>query len=88
MRLLVPKFSVYLVRLCDGGHLLPRAKVEINLAAQFPDVDHVTGLRELFTRELTIDLFEPPQREEIRIEAVRFSNDGIKLPRHELWSAG
>ncbi len=31
MRQLVPEFHVYLVRLCDGGHLLPRAKVKLAL---------------------------------------------------------
>jgi site-specific DNA recombinase len=78
MRLLVPKFCVYVVRSCDGGHLLPRAKVELNLAGTFPDVNLVAGLHDLVTRELTIDLFDPPQREEIRVEAVRLAIEGIK----------
>lgn len=32
MRHLVPEFHVYLVRLCDGGHPLPRARVKLSLA--------------------------------------------------------
>lgn len=70
MRQLVPEFYVYVVRLCDGGHLLPRAKVELALAGIAADAKHVSGLEEFLTRELTLDLFKPPQRERIRAEAV------------------
>jgi site-specific DNA recombinase len=76
MRLLVPEFHVYLVRLCDGGHLLPRAKVRLNLAGCIEDAVHVPALGELLTRELTIDLFKkPPQREEIRERAIQMIDD-------------
>jgi hypothetical protein len=78
MRLLVPQFFVYLVRLCDGGHLLPRAKVRLNLGAMFPDLERVTGAQSLLTRDLTVDLFEPPQREVIRVEAVRLAATGLR----------
>jgi hypothetical protein len=74
MRQLVPEFYVYLVRLADGGHPLPRAKVKLTLAGIVPDAQLVPGLGELLTRELTLDLFErPPQRERIRVEAVRLT---------------
>jgi hypothetical protein len=33
IRKLVPELHVYLVRLCDGGYLFPRAKVKLNLLA-------------------------------------------------------
>jgi hypothetical protein len=78
MRQLVPEFHVYLVRLCDGGHLLPRAKVKLALAGIVPDARHVSGLEEMLTRELTLDLFEPPQRERIREAVVRLTAQGLK----------
>jgi len=79
MRQLVPDFHVYLVRLVDGGHPWPRAKVKLNLAGSVPDAALVPGLNELLTRELTVDLFErPPQRERIRVEAVRLAAQGLK----------
>jgi hypothetical protein len=77
MRQLVPEFHVYLVRLCDGGHLLPRAKVKLNLAGIIPDVAQVPGMEAMLTRELTLDLFDPPQREQVRAEAVRLTSEGL-----------
>ena len=62
---------MYLVRLCDGGHLLPRARVVLDLTGVFPDAARVPALSELLTRTVTIDLFTPPQRERIRAEVVR-----------------
>jgi site-specific DNA recombinase len=74
MRLLVPEFHVYLVQFLDGGHPLPRAKVKLALGGIVPDSQHVPGLNDLLTRQLTLDLFErPPQRERIREEAVRLA---------------
>jgi len=78
LRLLVPDFFVYLVRLCDGGHLLPRAKIGLNLAGSFPDLNLIPGAANLLTRQLTIDLFVPPQRELIRTDAVGLSETGMK----------
>ena len=78
MRLLVPDFYVYLVRLVDGGHPLPRAKIKLSLAGSVQDAALVPGLVELLTREVTIDLFEqPPQRERIRVEAVRLEAEHV-----------
>jgi hypothetical protein len=74
MRQLVPEFGVYLVRLADGGHPLPRAKVKLTLAGIVPDAQLVPGLGELLTRDLTLDLFQqPPQRERIRKESVQLA---------------
>jgi hypothetical protein len=79
MRQLVPEFYVYLVRLADGGHPLPRAKIKLTLAGIVPDAQLVPGLGELLTRELTLDLFDrPPQRERIREDSVRLSAQGLK----------
>ena len=68
MRQLVSELSVYVVRLCDGGHPLSRAKVKLNLAGSLSDIDRLPELGQLLTREFTIDLSRPPQRERIREE--------------------
>ena len=73
MRLLVPDFHVYLVRLCDGGHLRPRARVKLDLAGSVADAEFVPGLNNLLSRTMTVDLFDPPQREQIRADAVRLA---------------
>ena len=77
MRCLVPDFHVYLVRLCDGGHLLPRARVRLALDGIIPDARLVPPLAPLLTRTVTIELFEPPQRERIREQAVQLAADGL-----------
>ncbi len=72
----VAGFHVYLVRYCDGGGLLPRAKVTLALDGVVPDLKHVFGGDGLLRRELTIDLFVPPQRERIRPLAAQFAAQG------------
>ena len=71
-RKLFDGFWVYLVRLCDGGNLLPRAKIVLTLDRLVPDMARVPGMAELLRREVTIDLFEPPQRERIRKQVVEY----------------
>jgi site-specific DNA recombinase len=78
VRQLVPEFHVYLVQLLDGGHLLPRARVKLALDGIAPDAVHVPGLAELLTMTHTIDLFDPPQREQIRARAVELTARGVK----------
>ena len=78
LRSLVPEFHVYLVRLIDGGHLLPRAKIKLSLGGIVRDIDRAPELQEFLRREITIDLFVPPIREQIREDAVRQSAEGIK----------
>lgn len=77
MRQLVPEIMVYVVCLCDGGHPKARAKVRLNLGASISEVYRVPELESLLTREFTLDLFVPPQRERIREEAVRLTAKGI-----------
>jgi len=50
----------------------------LNLAAMTSDAEHVPGLIELLTFEQTIDLFNPPQREEIRLRAVELTARRMK----------
>ena len=78
MRHLVPEFHVYNVRLLDGSHLLPRARIKLAMGGILPDIEQVPGLSDLLTTVLTLDLFErPPQRERIRVEAVRLAADHV-----------
>lgn len=76
LRAVVPEFRVYLVRLCDGGHLLPRARATLSLAGVAPDARRAPGVTAFLTRTVTLDLFDPPQRERIRAHAVRLAADG------------
>ncbi|MBM3982487.1 MAG: hypothetical protein FJ304_19895 [Planctomycetes bacterium] len=78
LRSVVPEFHVYLVRLCDGGHPLPRARVTLSLAGVVADARHAPGVTAFLTRTVTLDLFEPPQRERIRAEAVRLAGAGLE----------
>ena len=78
MRRLVPDIYIYAVRLCDGGHFYPRAKITLNLAGTFPDLNLLLGCHDSLTQELTLDLFDPPQRERIREESVRLAATGMK----------
>jgi site-specific DNA recombinase len=77
LRQLVPEFHVYMVRLCDGGSLLPRARVKLDLTGSVADSILVPKLKGLLTRVVTIDLFDPVQREAIRPEAVRLATQGL-----------
>jgi hypothetical protein len=81
LRLVVPEFRVHLVRLCDGGHLLPRARATLSLSGVVPDARRAPGLCEFLTRTVTLDLFGPPQRERIRAGAVRLAAGGLDQRR-------
>ncbi|WP_339688058.1 hypothetical protein [Gimesia maris] len=78
IRELVPEIYVYQVRLIDGGHLLPRAKIRLNLAGSIPDAASIPEVQQLLSQEFTLDLLEPPQRELIRPEAVRLAATGLE----------
>ena len=83
MQTLVPEFYVYLVRLVDGGHPLPRAKIKLSLAGAVQDAELVPGLTDLLTREVTIDLFDrPPQRERIRVITIPLAAE--RVPQRQI----
>jgi site-specific DNA recombinase len=78
IRPLVAGFHVYVVRLCDGGHPFSRAKVRLNLAGHFPDINLAPELHRLVAQEITLDLWDvAPQREQIRLEVVRLAANGL-----------
>ncbi len=68
MHQLVPKIEVFPYRLLDGGAVVLRAKLTITLA---PLLGRAAGaVSELVTREVTVDLFNPPQRVAYRERVV------------------
>jgi hypothetical protein len=71
MRQLAPEFHIYLVRLLDGGHPRPRARVKLDLTGCFSDFAYVPEISHLVTKVVTLDLFVPPRRERIRQEVAR-----------------
>jgi len=77
LRKLCPDFMVYAVRSCDRGNFLPRARVRLALDGIIPDAALVPGIDGLLRREVTFDLFELPQRERIRSDAVKWKATGL-----------
>jgi hypothetical protein len=71
MRQLTPEFHIYLVRLLDGGHPRPRARVKLDLTGCYSDLAHIPEMSHLLTKIVTLDLFVSPQRERLRQEVVR-----------------
>jgi len=63
MRQLIPKIVVFPVRLCDGGKIVHRARFRLHLAALLSDTRLREVLEQPLERILTVDLFDPPQRE-------------------------
>lgn len=77
LRQVVPDFRVHLVRLCDGGSLLPRAHVQLRLDGIVTDLVQVPGVKELLYRELTLDVFQAPPREQVRLAATALAAEGL-----------
>ncbi len=77
IRELVPKLQVYPYRLCDGGAIVLRAKLVLNLVSLVPDALRVEELNTVLRRKLTVDLFEPPQRERFRERVVALRASGL-----------
>lgn len=75
---IVSIFHVYLMRLLDGGHYLPRAQVTLSLGGLVEGLEFESELRQFLTRTITLDLFEPPIREQIRPEVVKLTSEGVK----------
>ncbi len=66
MRLLIPKIVVFPVQLCEGGRVVLRAKFRMFLSDLLPDKRLQASMRQPLERILTVDLFDPPQREKYR----------------------
>jgi DNA invertase Pin-like site-specific DNA recombinase len=81
MRVLIPTIRVYPYRLCDGGRVVLRARLILNLASLLGEAASVAGLDELQREELTVDLFEPPEREQFREQVIKLRGDGFSEHR-------
>ncbi len=78
MRALVPRIVVFPYRLCDGGKPVLKARFVLRLASLCED--HYVGklVDETLNVELEVDLFDPPQREQIRRAIAVGGFDGMK----------
>ena len=74
---LIPELRVYPYRLCDGGTVVLRAHLTLNLASLVPAGAALEGLSGALCRELVVDLFEPPQREAYREQVVALRAQGL-----------
>jgi len=70
MRKLAPKILVFPYRLCDGGGIVLRARFRLELGNLLPNRQAAAALREPLTRVLTVNLFDSPQREEMRSRII------------------
>lgn len=77
MRPLIPRIEAYPMRLCDGGSVVIRAKFQLNLCHLIPGVKDLSSAREVMTRTMEVNLFEPIQRELFREQVVKLRNTGM-----------
>lgn len=76
MRRLIPEMLLVPYRCIDGGAIVPRVRFTINLAALLPDGAGDFGLGDVLTKELTIDMFDQPQRVRFLPEIVAAKGQG------------
>jgi hypothetical protein len=79
IREIITSIEIHLVRLVDGGHLCSRARVHFDLLPQLELESIPEELRSQLTGVLTIDLFEPVQREAIRQEAYSLFQQAVPI---------
>lgn len=71
MRRVLPSIYVFPYRLCDGGHIVLRAKITFTaLPFVSADASQLDGLSRRLSSGFVVDLFRPPQREEFRSQIV------------------
>jgi hypothetical protein len=78
MRVLVPRIVVFPVQLCDGGHIVLRAKFRLRLAGLIQDRGTRKAVDRILQTVMTVDLFTPPQREAFRTRVVALRRAGRK----------
>lgn len=77
LRRLIPKMAVTPVRLCDDGAVVARVKLTLNLVALSSSGHTAAELGEAMTCELTVDLFDDPQRAAYRERVVSLQAEGL-----------
>ena len=70
LRRLIPDLRVYPYQLCDGGAVELRARFTMNLAVLSSATTLANDLEGVLRREVTVDLFDPPQRVAYRQQVV------------------
>jgi DNA invertase Pin-like site-specific DNA recombinase len=78
MRQLIPSLKVYPYQLRDGGAVVLRARLVLNLASLLPAGLDGLGADGVLRRELTVDLFQPPEREAFRGRVVALRATGLR----------
>jgi len=77
MRSMIPRIVVYPHRLCDGGKIVLRARFRLQLSQLLPGDRTRELLRQPLERVLTVDLFDPPQRELHRRRILELRASGM-----------
>jgi DNA invertase Pin-like site-specific DNA recombinase len=77
MHRLLPSVKVCPYRLCDGGAVVLRAKLVLDLAPLANLIGTQSEATKLLRRELTVDLFDPPQRVRFRQQVISLRADGL-----------
>ena len=80
MKKLIPRLTVVPHRLCDGGKIVHRIRLTLNLVPFLGDISVPGEVDGLLRHELSIDLFTPPQR-------VRFRKQIMELRGQPLTEA-
>jgi DNA invertase Pin-like site-specific DNA recombinase len=86
MRQLISRIRVYPYRLCDGGTVVLRAKFTLDLVSLIPEARGFELGSQVLSRELTVDLFDPPQRAKHRerVESLRAEELTERQIAHQL----
>ena len=73
---IVPELYVFLVRMYDGGPLLPRVRFTVDLTSAFTANLNSKELQRMLRKSWTCDVFDLPKRELIREEVISLSKEG------------
>jgi hypothetical protein len=76
MHRLIPRLEARPYRLVDGGGLVLRAHLTLDLAPLIPEARGLHGACGLLRRELVVDLFDPPQRAAYRERVLALRAQG------------
>jgi site-specific DNA recombinase len=77
MKLIVPKIVVFPYQLSDGGRIVLRARFRLRVSNLLPDKRVQEALQQPLERILTVDLFNPPQREDCRKRILELRAGGM-----------
>jgi DNA invertase Pin-like site-specific DNA recombinase len=77
MRRIIRRIRVHPHRLCDGGHVVHRARFTLDLVALIPEARGLEACSGLLRRDLEVDLFDPPQREKYRERVLALRAEGL-----------